>query len=98
MSIEFFLELLAVVFVLGCLAWVYCAVFDFVDEWKKKARLRREAAAEGFPLLYGEERVEARLPPMALASRYGMDHELPAGPPEGWAKRPSLPKAARMMD
>ena len=83
MSIEFFLELVVFFFVLAALTWLYCAVFDFVDEWRKK---RDQAMLK-----------EARLPPMG--GRYGFtEHEPPDGPPDGWERRPAMPKARRMMD
>ena len=106
MTIGFFLELLVVILVLAALAWLYCAVFDFVDAWKKKKRVRQDAMAR---LLTAdnprttelrrmtEELREGRLPPMW--GRYGFtEHEPPDGPPDGWERRPALPKARRMMD
>ena len=90
MTLEFFLVLLALVVCLLAAMWVYAAIFDFVDEWKKKVRDRAMLT-------------EGRLPPMAPAGRYGMtpglyDYDAPTGPPSGHERRPKLPKARRMMD
>ena len=106
MTIEFLMGLLVVIFVLAVLAWLCCAVFDFVDAWKKKKRIRQDAMTR---LLSAEnprttelrrmtqELREGRLPPMG--GRYGFtEHEPPDGPPDGWERRPALPKARRMMD
>jgi len=93
MSIEFFLELLVVAGLLVSGAWVYCLIFDFVDWWKKKQDRDRKSYDAYYKAL-----TEPRLPPMAPPRRYGMDHEKPKGPPDGWEKRPSTPRAARMMD
>ena len=40
MSIEFFLGLIVVICGMAALAWVYCAIFDFVDKMKKSAKWR----------------------------------------------------------
>ena len=101
MTLEFALGLLAVVCGMAFLAWVYCAIFDFVDEWKKKARERAMLT-------------EGRLPPMAPAGHYEMDLrqemfdevtlalKLPRvvikGPPIGHERRPARSKAGRMLD
>ena len=89
MTLEFFLVLLAVVGCLLAAMWVYCAIFDFVDAWKKK----RDRAML----------TEGRLPAMAPAVQYVMttglyDYDAPTGPPSGHERRPKLPKARRMMD
>lgn len=143
MALETFLVVLAVVGAMAVWAWLYAAIFDFVDEWKAKERLRgftfmrstyddkgrpvlvpdpdaKKAALESGRLppmapapgwmehprttelrqmtqkLWEPHdprarglTVEARLPPMAPAGRYGMDHKLPVGPPDGWEKRPA---------
>lgn len=107
MSIEFFLGLAVIVFGMAALAWIYCAIFDFVEWWKEKERLQRESDASLVETL-----IEARLPPMetgngfhdrmteimAPPGHYGINYEPPAGPPDDWEKRPSRPKAARMLD
>ena len=103
MTIEFFLELVVFFFVLAALAWLYCAVFDFVDAWKKKKRVRQDAMAR---LLTAEnprttelrrmtkELRGGRLPPMG--GRYGFtEHEPPDGPPDGWERESPRSKAGR---
>ena len=106
MSIEFFLELLAVVCILAFLAWAYCRIFDFVDEWKKKAVYRRKKAETWAAL------DEARLPPMTPMTDVDLRQEifdevtlalkLPRvvikGPPSGHERRPARSKAGRMLD
>ena len=90
MAFEFFLVLLAVIGTMAAAIYAYCAIFDFVDAWKKKAQDRKMLT-------------EGRLPPMAPEGRYGMttglyDYDAPTGPPSGHERRPKLPKARRMMD
>ena len=97
MTLEFFLVLLAVVG--GGLAamWIYAAIFDFVDAWKKK----RDRAML----------TEGRLPPMTPDSRAALDqqfqqgmatglydYDAPTGPPSGHERRPKLPKARSVLD
>ena len=82
MTLEFFLVLVAVVGFGLVAMWIYAAIFDLFDAWKKKrdmAMLR-----------------EGRLPPMAPTGLY--DYDAPIGPPDGHERRPKLPKARRMMD
>ena len=44
MTLEFFMVLVAVVFGLLLLGWLFCEIDDFVDAWKRKERLKREMA------------------------------------------------------
>lgn len=98
MVLETFLIVLALV-VFGLAAmWLYAAIYDFVDYWKHKKKKPNEDPRIGQLKRMKAALVDGRLPPMTPASRYGMDHELPVGPPVGWEKRPSRPKAARMPD
>lgn len=91
MSLETVFVVLAVLAGMALLAWVYCAIFDFVDAWKKKARLREreDAWTAAAREVIGRAKVrtggEARLPPMApIAPEFqsAFNHEPPTGPPE----------------
>lgn len=102
MSLETFFVAVVVAGAMVAAFWLYAAVFDFVDAWKKKERERDRAML-----------TEARLPPMTpleetCASRESsmlalkthmlkLDDTL-KGPPIGHERRPNRPKAARMMD
>ena len=114
MSLEFLLGLVVLVAFVFLAVWVYARVFDFADEWKRKARLKDQndtleflgTLAEG-PRSPLESQVEARLPPMTyhdydpgweIGSRYGIDYEPPSGPPDGWERHPPRSKAGRILD
>ena len=57
MSIEFLLGLVVILCSMAALAWLYCAIFYFVDEWKAKMRKRnRESAQDALK--------QGRLPPL----------------------------------
>ncbi len=115
MSLEFFMGLLVVLGGLFVLGWIFCEVEDFRREMIRKARGRDAAwtAAACEVVRHAKVRtgVEARLPPMAPAGRYGMKYgfdpttatdnpelDLPADPPAGWDKGVSRSKAGRQEE
>ena len=66
MSIEFLLGLVVILCSMAALAWLYCAIFYFVDEWKAKMRKRnREKVRESA----GVALKQGRLPPMVYGGQ-----------------------------
>ena len=111
MTLEFFLVLVAVVGVMAAAMWGYCAIFDFVDAWKKKRDRVMLSKGRLPPMTPLEETCASRERSM-LAHKTLMlkrddlngmttglyDYDAPTGPPSGHERRPKLPKARRMMD
>ena len=118
MTLEFFLVLLAVVGFGLAAMWIYAAIFDFVDAWKKKrdrAMLREGRLPPMIPDPWHTAPADRMDPlterPMSPENRAALDqqfqqgmttglydYDAPTGPPDGHERRPSLPKARRMMD